>query len=219
MVFNETIFPRIAEITKETVCDIGLETILYYFAIPVLIGMLFIIILLFKTKISDFFESLYIKRGHVRIIYITTNKQVKIKFKKVDKYSTFKWKKSRYDLEVLKQFIIGYYKGAPVFLYDQNFILPLSIDDNTITKAIKEGYPDLPKEIIKMNEKISAIKMKINPNVLEMVYSRKLLSDLYSISRLDDALRNKIFYVIVGVIILLVLWYTGYLQKLLDGLL
>lgn len=191
------------------------ETLFYWFFLPIIIMLILILLLKFKEEIRIKYLLYFSKRGYVRIHYIKENKKLISKLKKLDKYNTFNFKNRKYVLEKMYDFLIGYDKyNFPIFMYDFQFILPMKIDKISIDKKI---CTDLG---IKVNDKdapnkISQINMKIDSAILKLVYDKKLMSDLYSISK-DSEFKKVLLYGIGGLVLLFFLYWTGYLEKLID---
>jgi len=170
--------------------------------------MLFLFVIL---KYRKFLMLKYFsKRGYVKIFFRLDNKRILEKFIKLDKYNSFQIKKGKYTLEKLQDFIIGYDKNNfPIFMFDKNFILPLTITEKELTATIKKdlGITD--------SKKISALVMKLDSSILKTVYDKKLISDLYSVSGSED-FKRKMVMVIIGIVLLVILYYTGILSSLLS---
>jgi hypothetical protein len=146
---------------------------------------------------------------------LAQNKRMISKYIKLDSFNNFVFgaiKKRKYSLEKMQDFIIGYDRyNFPVFLYDVNFILPLKTTSKDITLEVCDQLGYKANEI----DKISAITMLIDSSILYTVYDKKLISDLYTMSASGDT-RKIIIYVVLGLIALLVLYYTGILQQILH---
>lgn len=142
------------------------------------------------------------------------NKRIVSKLKKLDKFNTFKFKKRRYVLEKMHDFIIGYDKyGLPIFMYDNNFIIPMKITEKNINEQLRESLKESGLEI--SDDLISEFTLKIQPSIFQIVYDKKLVSDLYSLSS-GDEFKKTIMYIVIGFIILIVLYYTGLLAEILS---
>lgn len=209
---------RITGKIAETIsCDIGLEPIFYWFMLPLIFIIILLIILRFKEEIKLRFMFFFSKRGYIKIYYILTNKKIKERLKKLDKFNNFQIGKRKYNLDKMHDFIIGYDKyNFPIFMYDVNFILPFKMEKKTIDETITQQYNLEELKIEDKNEIISQIIMKIDSSILKTVYDKKLISDLYSISSGDIDLRKKI-YIGIGIFILLIfMYYTGLLDQILS---
>ena len=115
-------------------------------------------------------------------------------------------------MEKVTNFIIGYDKNSlPVFMYDVNFILPLSITKEKLSKEIR-----LQLQITDI-DKISALNLRLDSSILNLVYDRKLLSDLYSISSSSE-FKQKLIWIILIMAGLVIAYYTGVLDWLLSFL-
>ncbi|GAG92751.1 unnamed protein product, partial [marine sediment metagenome] len=68
-----------------------------------------------------------------------------------------------------------------------------------------------------LSEKITAVGLKIDSNILYTVYDKKLLSDLYSVSKSSE-FNEKLLWIIAIVIGLVIMYYTGILETLLGYL-
>ena len=214
------------ETIYENVCNINVMTLFYFFMIPLLIGLLLIIFIRYKDYFMINVLKIYAKRGFIRIYMIQENRRIKPKLIKLDKFNNFKIKNRTYSLEKMFDFLLGYDKfGFPTFLYDYQFILPLYITKQKITDTIKHQLGDYIDEKSKdkkgninknvKDDLISAISMKLDSSILNMVYTKKLISDLYSIS--GDVDFKKKLMIGLGIIALLIfLYYTGYLESILN---
>lgn len=211
---------RIVTSVQETLqCKIGLEPIFWWFLLPLIILVFLLLLLRFKEEIKLKFMLYFSKRGYLRIMFILPNKKIKYKLKKLDKFNTFTIGKRKYNLDKMHDFIVGYDKyNFPIFMYDTNFILPLKVEKRIIDKHIEDNYDleEIADEV--KNKMISQIILKIDSSILKTVYDRKLMSDLYSISAMDMAMRNKILIAVGIVVGFLILWWTGYLDVILSYL-
>ena len=199
-------------ITSNAVCRLDFEAMFWWFWFPVLLMLLMILLMKYKEEIRTKLMLAFSKQGYIRIYLIKENKKIVKKLVKLDSFNNFKIQKRKYNLEKMYDFLLGYDEhNFPVFLYDYQFILPLKITAKTVTKQIKE---QLGAENLE-DSQISALTMKLDSAILKTVYDKKLISDLYSISG-DSNLRNKVFWAIVGGVVLILLWYTGYLDKIIS---
>ncbi len=96
-------------------------------------------------------------------------------------------------------------------MYDVNFILPLSITKEKLSKEIR-----LQLQITDI-DKISALNLRLDSSILNLVYDRKLLSDLYSISSSSE-FKQKLIWIILIMAGLVIAYYTGVLDWLLSFL-
>jgi len=205
----------ILEKGKQIPCIITVEhykLFFYWFLLPLL--LLFSIILLIKYRkiFIDKFLKFIGKRGYIRIFMILNNKKMRMKYVKLDMFNNFKIGKRKYTLEKLQDFIIAYDKNNfPIFLFDINFILPLTITKKKINAEIKKqlGYYE--------KDEINAISMKLDTSILYTVYDKKLISDLYSISGSDD-MKKKLFWAVIIIVGLVILYYTGLLEIIMNFL-
>lgn len=214
---------RIIPLENSYVCrfftNLPLNDIFYYFLLPLLVLIVLLLIYIYRDKIKEFITSLYSKAGYVKIMMILDNKNITHKYKKLDKFNIFKFKKKRYNLDKMNEFIIGYEENMPVFLYNLRFVFPLSITEKYLNNEVKNQIKD--KEILKetvLENKIKALILKIDSSILNLVYDKKLLSDLYSISAGDSELKNKIFWALIISVGLVIAYYTGLLDKVLEYL-
>lgn len=210
----------------DTVCNTNIMSVFYWFFLPLLIGLMILLLIKYKSYIMLNVFKIYAKSGYIRVWLILENRRIKSKLVKLDKFNNFVIKNRRYSLEKMYDFLLGYDKyGFPTFLYDYQFILPLYITKQKITSAIKDQLgEDIDtkskdkngeKDLKLYNNLISAIIMKLDSSILQTVYTKKLISDLYSISG-DIDFKKKIVYVIIGIVLLIFLYYTGYLEILLS---
>lgn len=203
-------------IKENTVCNVDTYGIFLWWILPCLLFLIILLIIRNRNYFLVKWFKFQSQRGLIKIILRRENKNLKEFLVKIDTYGNFKFKKRRYTLENLQDFIIGYDKHKfPVFFYDYQFILPLEITktkiDNELKKILKNmGIPKKEQE-----EKISQFAMAINPAMLDLVYSRKLMSDLYSISR-DENTKKILIFAIIGIALLIILYYTGLPESLLG---
>lgn len=207
----------------DSVCNMKFDEILIYFLIPIIVILIFLLILKYKDFLLNLFYTKISKRGYIKILYRLPNMKIKEHFVKLDGYNNFtlgKGKnKRKYSLEKMYNFIFGYDKyNFPIFLYDYSFIFPLILTKTKINKKIVESLKEagIRQEDIK-TEDISAVSMKIDSSILHTVYDKKLLSDLYTISKSSE-IRDKIMWVLVITGLLIVAYYTGILEKVLAFL-
>jgi len=205
---------RIVATVKPSICEIDSINLFYWFFVPIIIILILILIWKFKETIKFLIVSRLAKRGYIRIKYIMPNKRIIEKLKKLDKFNTFKFKKKRYVLEKMHDYIIGYDKyGIPIFMYDNNFIIPLKISKKAIDEQLKQSLKDSDIEVT--DDLISEFSLKIEPSIFQIVYDKKLISDLYSLSTGDD-IKKMLIWVFGGIILLIFLYYTGLLAKILE---
>ena len=185
-----------------------------YFFIPLLTGLIIIVFVKFKSEIQLWIKRKFANFGYVEIMMLNTNKRLKSKMIDLDEFNTFKFNSKRYSLEKMQDFVFGYRDNIPVFLYDTNFIMPLTINKVKINKEIEKRYKEMGIELTQ--PEISAIGIKLEPTILELVYSKKLISDLYSIMR-DDNWQKILIWALLGIGIIAVLYYTGALDQILGA--
>ena len=213
---SKNVIQIIPEIIKENTCNINPSSIFWWWILPVILTILILIAIRFRGYFSEKFFKFQAKRGLIKIILRRENKKLKEFLVKVDTYGNFRFKKRRYTVENLQDFIVGYDKfNFPVFFYDYQFILPIEITKKKIDSTLRKLFSNMgiPKKDI--DEKISQFAMAINPAMLDLVYSRKLMSDLYSISS-DENTKKIALYAIIGFVLLIILYYTGLLTKILS---
>ena len=205
---------RIKEITNDAVCYISNNYVelFWYFLIPVAICIIGFIIMMHKRKISNWIESKYIQKGYVKVYMLSNSKRLTKKIKKLDKYSKFKLGKKAYSLDDMENFIFAYdKKNVPIFLYHTDFILPFTVQTQKLTDEIKNEF-ELDDE---NKEEISAIKMRISSSILGMIYDKKLLSDLYD-TTVSDNFKERMVYIVLAVLGLVIAYYTGILDRILE---
>lgn len=212
------IFNRIGEQIQQqlNLCIVDLHELFYWFFLPLIIGLIIILILIFKKRLKELFDRFLLKRGWVKIIHIGQNKNINVKLIKLDKYSSFTFRKRRYTLNKMNEFFIGYSKGSPVYIFSENFVLPLIIDKDNIKESLIKSFKDSGIEV--NNNKIESLSLKIDSEVLEEVYKRKLISDLYSISKGELEFKKIALYIGAGILLFIILYYTGLLEKILGFL-
>lgn len=202
--------------TKDFFCKGNYLDFFLFVLLPIILVLILLFMLLFRNQLKTKFMLYFADRGYVRIWFLKENKKLISKLVKLDKYNMFDIKKRRYTLEKMHDFIIGYDEyNFPIFLYDHQFIIPLKIDKNKVNEIIKTQFNLEGVEPIEQDEFISQITMSIDSSILKLVYDKKLMSDLYSISK-GSLIESRWFWVIVGVILLGFLYYTGYLEKIIN---
>jgi hypothetical protein len=211
----EKISATLAPITQHipTICELKGQDLFYYVLAPLLFGLILIWLMVFKESIRIKWFKYFGGKGYIRVMMKLENERVRSKIIKLDKFNNFNFPnvKSRlYSLEKMYNFVFGYDKyGFPIFLFDVNFILPLRIDNKTLTDEIKSQLG------ITEPEKISAVTMKLDSSIYHTVYDKKLISDLYSISGSDKWKEMLLWAGIIG-FGLIVLYYTGLLDIILG---
>lgn len=190
------------------------EQLFWYIILPILLIVLFIAIIKYFSVIKEKILKIIATKGYIKILMITENKRIQEKYVKLDQYTNFKIKKRKYTLEKMYDFLLGYDKrGFPVFMYDFQFILPLKITKENINNEIIDQLDLSTKD----SKQISAVGMKIDSNILHTVYKKKLISDLYSISK-DSIFQGKLLWLMLAIVGFIILYYTGYLDKIIDYL-
>lgn len=209
-----------APIACNFIRDINYNEIFLWFFLPLLSILGLILLFKYRDVIEEYLLNIFSKSGFIKICMIQDNKNIKEKLIKLDKYNNFKFKNRKYNLDKMTEFIIGYQKNMPVFIYSFRFIFPMKMEkikiEDEIKRALKKSGIENDDMIIE--EKIQALVLKIDSSTLNLVYDKKLLSDLYSISSGDSELRNKIFWAVVISIGLIVSYYTGLLDIVLSYL-
>lgn len=206
---NLTLSEKVAEVTLK----IPYDTIFYMFFLPILACLILFLVIKFMPSIKKWFIKQLGNFGYIEIWFINTNRRINVKMIKLDEFSNFSFKGGKYSLEKMSHFIVGYKNNIPVFLYDRNFILPLVIQKQKINDEIRKQYEKLGLKLT--DTEVSAISIKLEPTILELVYSKKLISDLYSVVK-DDKMEKMLIYILIGCAVIGLLYYTGMLEKLLD---
>ena len=184
--------------------------------LPLLLILFLLFLLLFKEQVKTKFLLMFSDRGYIRVWFLKENKKLQSKLIKLDKFNMFNIGKRRFILEKMHNFIIGYDNyNFPIFLYDHQFILPFKIEKKKIDRLIEEEYDISEMKPEEKDDFISQITMSIDSSILKLVYDKKLMSDLYSISR-GSLLESRWFWLIVGVFGIAILYYTGYLDKIIN---
>lgn len=195
------------------VCDFKGFDLIYYLWLPLFLFMLLLLVILFRETIKIRLFRVFSTQGFIRIFMIMSNKRLVPKLIRLDKYNNFVFpilKGKRYTLESMYDFIIGYDSfNFPIFMYDNNFIFPLKLDKRKVESEIQKQLN------ITDAEDISAVTMRIDPSVYNTVYEKKLLADLYSISP-NTEFNQKLIYVGLIVVGIIILYYTGLLEKILS---
>ena len=205
--------------SSEFLCPVIDNTYQYIF-LPLLGGLLIWLLIRYKDQIMERYYMFFAKRGYVKIHYLMPNRRMKEKMKKLDVFNTFSFKNKRYSLENMHGFIVGYDKNnLPIFMYDNNFILPLKVTKKDIDDELRRQLADMrgvmPEEI--EDKEISRFHLLIDSSILDMTYNRKLMKDLYEISK-TKTLPPMLLYIIIGAGLLFVLYITGYLEPLIEWL-
>lgn len=198
---------------KQALCLISpdyYKIFFFYSLLPVLIILIIIFIIKYKEFLINYILKIFGKRGYIKIFFRLTNKRIVEKYIKIDKFNCFKIGKRKYTLESMQDFIFGFDKNNfPIFLYDINFILPLTISRKKINAEIANQLKYIE------SDEINAISMTLDSSILYTVYDKKLMSDLYSISSGED-FRKKVTIAIIIIIAIIVLYYTGLLKEILS---
>lgn len=210
---------------SNAVCSLTGTDIIWYLVIPLAIIALFMV---FHRQIFALFGSKFnktlAKAGYIKILFVKPNKRLIETKIRLDMYNNFeignfitkKVKNRKFNLDKLWDFCIGYDKdNLPVFMFDYNFVLPLKIEQVEIEKSIKKSLVEAGMEEAEIEKKINAVMLKIDSQVLHLVYKKKLISDLYSTVK-DSDMRKTMLYVIGGIILLVILYYSGILYELLK---
>jgi hypothetical protein len=185
----------------------------YLFFLPLIFTLLLILFLKFMPNIKKFIKKKQADFGRVEVWFLMNNKRIKERMIKIDEFNNFQFKGGRYSMEKMSHFIIGYRNNIPVFFYDKNFILPLIIEKHKINDEIKKQYA---KAGIKLTDTdISGIGVKLEPTILDLVYKKKLISDLYSIVK-DDGMNKVVIWALIILGVFLALYYTGMLEPILQ---
>ena len=206
---------RIQEITNDIICSMSSWNwfeIFWFFLLPIAICIIGFVALMNKDYITNLIESWYIKRGYIKIFIMSNSKRLHTSIKKLDKYKRFKIGKKSFSLEEMENYIFAYdKKNVPIFLYHEDFVLPFTIDEKEITEEIKKAYNLTDND----KDKISAVKMRIDSSILGMIYDKKLLSDLYD-TTVSDAFKEKMVWVVLGALGLVIAYYTGMIDQLIG---
>jgi len=199
----------------DNIAHIPYKDIFLYFFLPLLIFIIIFLVMKNKEYFINKFEQKITNYNYIIIFMRTNNLKLHKKIVKLSKYNTFTIGEERYSLEKMQHFIIGYLNNIPIFLFDKNFIMPLVITKEKVNDAIKKDYKKAG--ITLTDNEISAISMKIEPIILETVYSKKLISDLYSITT-DTGMKKVLIWALIIIAGLIILYYTGLLQQILSML-
>jgi len=204
-------------------CGFNFYVFFYLFLLPILLIILGIIAYVFRAKIKEKWTIFLLKNNFIKIKIINENKNIKTKYILLDKFNNFKLKNRKYCLEDINKYIIGYEKGVPLLMFDKRFIFPLIVNEMLIEKEVLKtmGFKnknDLNEEQKqKLKENISALYLSVDSSLLNIIYDKKLLDDLYNASG-DDSLRKILIIAGIGILILIVLYYTGMLDQILGFL-
>jgi hypothetical protein len=186
------------------------EQFFILFLIPVICMIILFIILKNWNQIKDYIKKIQSNYGYILILMLGNNKRIKEVMVKLDEYNSFMFKKKKYSLESMSHFIIGYRNNIPVFFYQENFILPLVIEKSKINETIRKAY----KNVKLTDNEVNAIGIKFDPQILELVYRKKLIQDLYA-SVKDTGNSTFIMWALIIFGGILVLYFTGLLEPLL----
>jgi len=226
---NETIFNdivlnsvNIGNSIKEISCKFDYTLFFFFFFIPIIIFISMIWTFFNWKKIKKFIEKYKLKNNYIKVKIISENKNIVTKLVLMDKYNKFSFKDRDYTLEDLQKYVIGYEKGTPFLLYDKRFIFPLVLSEYTVKlEAMSElGLTEKDLETDSkglLKEKINALYLKVDSALLNIVYRKKLISDLYDVSK-EHKIDPMIIYVAGGVIVLIVLYFSGALTPILESL-
>jgi len=195
-------------------CSFKTSTELHIILYFILLLLLLLVILKYKKFFMHLIRWNQARRGFVHIMYRLPNKRIVDKFKELDKYNNFKIKNCLHSLDKMHDYIFGFdKKNFPVFLYDKHFILPLKLDTKTINEELKSDYKIETGEDLTKTE-LQVLKLKIDSSVLETVYDRKIIQDLYK-----EPLDKTYLFIVLGVviaIIIIVLIVTGQWKELMP---
>lgn len=220
--FNEYIFNSI-EPVKENIVSFNYVMFLYGFLLPIILIILGLLFLSFKKQVLEYIENIKLKNNYIKIWMIGNNKHIKVKTILMDKYNTFRLNKKKYVLDDLRSYIIGYIKGIPVLLFDSRFIFPLTLNEYTIKKEILNNMGIKEDDISQLTNKekqllefnIKALYMRVDSSLLDTVYSKKLISDLYDASS-DFKIDPIMIYAGLGLLVFALLWFTGIIPQILT---
>lgn len=210
------------ETVKEIGCNLGYSNLFFFIILP-LIFLVIVLWIMFNQKlIKKIIEDWKLKNNYIKIKMIGENKSIKTHLILMDKYNKFNFNERSYTLEDIQKYVIGYEKGKPLLLYDKRFIFPLVLSEYTVKQeAMKElglTDEDLEKDITgELKNKINALYLKVDSALLNTVYRKKLISDLYDASK-EMKIDPMIYYIGFGVIALVVLYLTGALEPILESL-
>lgn len=185
----------------------------YQFLLPLMFCLIVFLYITFKVTIDRFIKNKFANFGYVQIWYIKTNRRINIKMIKLDEFGNFHIGKKRYSLERMYHFVIGYRENIPVFMYDSTFILPLVIEKKKIDDKIKAEYKKAGIDL--KDTDVSGISIKLEPQILELVYKKKLISDLYSSVKTNDSI---LLWILIAIGVIAVLYFTGALEPILNAL-
>lgn len=174
--------------------------------------LLWVMIVIAIIKYREYFKikalQIYTGNNYIRVLMRMPNLKLKPLLVKLDAFGNFSHnslKDKLYHLPSLQDYIVGYdLIGLPVFFYDNEFILPWQIHTTSVTDKIKTEL-GLQKE-----EHIRAIEMRLNAGVFKQVYSKKLLSDIYSSS-------NKLNWKLLAIIGAAILAFFLFKDKLMPA--
>lgn len=178
--------------------------------------LILILIFIFRNSIKEKIQQTKGNLGYLKIWMKLENQKIKEKLIKIDQFKNFTFKGSSFNLDKMQTFIYGYDKNnVPIFLYDKNFIIPLKVDRIEVTNEITKLLNDAGIE--KTEEWVEAIMLRIDSSTYNMAWDRKLLKDLYDISKNKPDIWKYIIIAVIAVVIF-ILVQTGALQEFLNNI-
>lgn len=200
-----------------------INDIFMYIILPALVVCVLYFLIIYKKQFLVWKDKHLANKGFIRIKVLQDNNHINTKMIKLDSYNNFTYKSKTYNLDKIQNYIIGYENNIPTILFYHKWIIPLMIRDINIEKTIVKdlGYTadDLKSlsesKITELKVKIKSIILKTDSTMLNLIYSKKLISDLYNVS-MDNSMNPTLLKILIGGCGLALLWYTGYLDIILD---
>jgi hypothetical protein len=176
-----------------------------------------ILIYFFRKNILDKINNTKGNFGYIKIWMKFENQKIKEKLIKIDQFKNFEYKRGSYNLDKMQSFIYGYdSNNIPIFLYDKNFIIPLKVDKVKVTDEIKKSFDDAKIEYDESD--IQAIMLRIDSSTYNLAWNRKLMKDLYDISKSNKMDLWKWLLIGLGVVVVFIMLQTGALEQLIQNL-
>jgi len=201
------------------------QDIFTFFFLPLIILIALLLVLKYSEEIRNYVNKKLSTNGYVKIFMRLHNKELKEVMIKLDAYNNFNFRKGKYNLDKMYNFIFAYKNGVPIIIYDINYFLPCKIDNdfnvekikNELLEGIKENEDLSQSEVEEIiNKKVRAIKLKINPKIIKTVYDKKLVEDLYKQTTSSNDFFNKYGLYILIAIGILILYVSGYLTPIMN---
>ena len=201
-------------------------SIFNYIILPSLVIMALYWLVTYKSNFMAWLDKVRGSRGYVRIKIMMDNNHIKTKMVKPDRFNNFALMGKTFNLDKIQNYILGYENNIPTILFHHKYMIPLMVRDMDIDAEILDSLGYTADDIASLDEKgienlkgkVKAISLRIDSTILNIVYTKKLISDLYS--AVEDSGFNKslLKWAVIG-IGLFIAYKTGHLQQLFDQIL